>query len=124
MKREFYKDKFSLSLKKFRKNISKECDIYIFVEAQRSTFDTPQVVKMSKVRLFKRLFHHLVIGFGLPIIFEYFWESGRKDFFVKTKIFYMRFFLALKLALTKEGYDLYLCRDSDKNAEEILKLIK
>jgi hypothetical protein len=66
----------------------------------------------------------MVIGFGLPIIFEYFWESGWKDFFVKTEIFLKRFILALKLTLTKDGYDFYLCSDSKKNAEVILKLME
>jgi hypothetical protein len=112
MKREFFKAKFSLSLRKFDKKISKECNEFVFVEAHRSTFDDPQIVKMSQVRLFQRLFHHMVIGFGLPIIFEYFWESGRKDFLLKTKIFMKRFILALKLTFTKDGYDFYLCSDS------------
>ncbi|MDD4975251.1 MAG: hypothetical protein PHY93_12910 [Bacteriovorax sp.] len=124
MKREFFKAKFSLSLRKFEKKISTECSQFVFVEAHRSTFDDPQIVKMSRLRLFQRLFHHMVIGFGLPIIFEYFWESGRKDFFIKTKIFMKRFTLALKLTFTKDGYDFYLCNDSQKNAEAILKLIK
>lgn len=124
MKREFYKSKYSLSLKKFGKKISSEISDYVFVEAHRSTFDAPQIIKMSRLRLFKRLFHHMVIGFGLPIIFEYFWESGSKDFLIKTIIFMKRFVLALKLALTKEGYDFYLCSDSEKNAELILTLTK
>ena len=124
MTREFYKAKFSLSLKKFNRNVSKECNDYVFVEAHRSTFETPQIVKMSRIRLLRRLFHHMVIGFGLPIIFEYFWESGYRDFFIKTNIFLKRFILALKLALTKNGYDFYLCSDSQKNAEEIMKLVK
>lgn len=124
MKREFYKGKFSLSLKKFNRPISKKCSHFIIVEAHRSTFDQPQIVKMSRFRLLRRLFHHMVIGFGLPIIFEYFWESGWKDFFVKTEIFLKRFILALKLTLTKDGYDFYLCSDSKKNAEVILKLME
>lgn len=123
MKREFYKAKYSLSLRKFEKKISTECNKFVFVEAHRSTFENPQIVKMSQLRLFRRLFHHMVIGFGLPIIFEYFWESGTKDFFIKTNIFMKRFILALKLAFTKDGYDFYLCSDSQKNAEAILKLI-
>ena len=124
MKREFFKSKFSLSLKKFAKPISQECNQYIFVEAHRSTFESPKIVKMSRLRLFRRLFHHMVIGFGLPIIFEYFWESGYKDFFIKTFIFIKRFTLALKLTFTKDGYDFYLCSDSKKNADAILKLIQ
>lgn len=124
MKREFFKAKFSLSLKKFAKPIAKDCHQFIFVEAHRSTLEKPEIIKMSRLRLFRRLFHHMVIGFGLPIIFEYFWESGYKDFFIKTIIFIKRFTLALKLTFTKEGHDLYLCSDSKKNAEAILKLIQ
>ncbi|MFA6237056.1 MAG: hypothetical protein WC635_06980 [Bacteriovorax sp.] len=124
MKREFYKAKYSLSLKNFNKKISEVCNDFVFVEAHRSTFDEPRLVKMSRLRLLKRLFQHMVIGFGLPIIFEYFWESGSKDFFIKTTIFMKRFLLSLKLVFTKKSYDLYLCSDSKKNAEAILSLVK
>lgn len=124
MKREFYKDKFSISLKSFKKNIAPECSEFIFVEAHRSTYDSPLIVKMPRLKLFKRLFHHMVIGFGLPIIFEYFWESGRADFFRKTKIFMSRLNLALKLSISKRGYELFLCNDSKKNADAIMALLK
>ncbi|MGZ3807815.1 MAG: hypothetical protein ACXVCE_07000 [Bacteriovorax sp.] len=124
MKREFYKSKYSVSLKSFNKKISEACSDFIFVEAHRSTFDAPQIIRMSRLRLFKRLFHHMVIGFGLPIIFEYFWESGPKDFMKKTMIFLKRFTLAARMALTKPGYDFYLTKDTQLNAREMLDLIK
>ncbi len=123
MNREFYKSKYSISLKAFDKKIANNCIDFIFVEAHRSTYDEPFLVPMTKVRLLKRLFHHMVIGFGLPIIFEYFWESGPRDFLRKTLIFYKRFFSAVKLSLTKKGYDLYMSKDSKKNAQALMKLL-
>lgn len=123
MKREFYKEKYSISLKAFQKPIAKKCDYFIFIEAHRSTYEFPYAVKMSPLRLFKRLFHHMVIGIGIPIIFEYFWETGSEDFIRKTIIFLRRFYVALKLAISHKGYDVYLTNDTKLNAEFILKMI-
>lgn len=123
MKREFYKAKYSISLKAFKKPIAKKCNYFIFTEAHRSTYDFPYVKKMSPLKLFKSLFKHMVFGVGLPIIFEYFWESGSEDFIRKTIIFLRRFSLAFRLSLSHKGYDIYLTNDSKKNAEVLLNLI-
>lgn len=124
MNREFYKSKYSISLSAFNKKIATNCINFVFVEAHRSTHDEPLLVPMTKIRLFKRLFHHMVIGFGLPLIFEYFWESGTNDFYKKTTIFYKRFSSALKLSLSKKGYDLYMSKDSKRNAKVLMDLLK
>jgi hypothetical protein len=123
MKREFYKAKYSISLKAFKKPIAQKCNYFIFTEAHRSTYDFPYVKRMSPLRLFKSLFKHMVVGVGLPIIFEYFWESGKEDFLRKTIIFFKRLTLALRLSFSHKGYDVYLTADSKKNAEVILNLI-
>lgn len=123
MKREFFKDKYSISMRAFHRPIAQKTNYFHFVEAHRSTYDSPYIKKMSSLKLFKSLFKHMVIGVGLPIIFEYFWESGREDFFRKTVIFLRRFILALRLSLSHRGYDLYLTSDPQKNAEALLKLL-
>lgn len=123
MKREFYKEKYSISISAFKKPIAHKCRYFHFIEAHRSTYDHPYIKKMSSLKLFKSLFKHMVIGVGLPIIFEYFWESGSEDFIHKTIIFLRRFTLALRLSFAHKGYDIYLTNDPKKNAEALLKLI-
>lgn len=123
MKREFYKAKFSISLKAFKRPIAAKTNYYIFTEAHRSTHDQPFIKKMSPLKLFRSLFKHMVIGVGLPVIFEYFWESGPEDFIRKTIIFLRRFSLALRLSLKYRGYDVYLTDDKEKNAKVLINLI-
>lgn len=123
MKREFFKEKFSISLKAFKRPVAQRTRYFHFVEAHRSTYDFPYVKKMSPLKLFRSLFKHMVIGVGLPIIFEYFWETGSSDFFKKTIIFLRRLTLAMRMALSHKGYDVYLTSDSKKNAEALLKLL-
>ena len=123
LKREFYKAKHSISMKAFNRPIAQKCNYYHFVEAHRSTYAYPYVKRMSSMRLFKSLFKHMVIGVGLPIIFEYFWESGSQDFIRKSVIFLRRLTLALRLSITHKGFELYLTTDTKKNAEALLELI-
>jgi hypothetical protein len=123
MNREFFKAKFSICLKAFNRQIASPTSQFVFVEAHRSTYTTPHFVKMNKLKFFSKLFYHMIIGFGLPIIFEYFWETGYKDFFKKTKIFISRFCLGIKLAMTKESYDLYLTNNNEMNARAIVEFL-
>jgi len=123
LKREFYKPKFSMSLKVFNRKIASQISDFILIEAKRSTFTSPQVIKNGPFTTFKYLFKHMVIGIGLPIIFEYFWENGFYDFIIKCKIFLSRLTLAIKLSFSRESYTIYLCDDVQKNAQEIVNLL-
>jgi len=124
LKREFFKSKYSIAIKSFNRPICPKANNYILIEAKRSTYENPILIRNSFLKKWQSLMVHLVIGFGLPIIFEYFWEAGITDFFRKSKIFLSRLYLATKLSLSKESYTLYLSEDSTKNAALILDLMK
>lgn len=123
LKREFYKPKYSISLKVFNRPISKLEDNFILIEAKRSSYEHPVVTRNNSFTTFCYLFKHMIIGIGLPIIFEYFWEKGISDFLIKIKIFLSRLFLAIKIAFTKECYTVYLSNNVQENAETICSLL-
>ncbi|MCR9205214.1 MAG: hypothetical protein NXH75_11585, partial [Halobacteriovoraceae bacterium] len=62
-----------------------------------------------------------VIGFGLPMLFEYFWEPGWKDFFRKTAIFFSRLGAVIRLWLKAKKYKVVLTNNPDVNVELLSK---
>lgn len=73
------------------------------------------------------LFHILkegVIGVGLPILYEYFWEYGSKDFMVKMRITLKRMKTLIGLWLKAKKYQVTLESDLDKNKLMLENLIK
>ena len=85
----------------------------ILIEAFR--MNSPNsILKDSLLPLsFLGLFKHGIIGFGLPMVIEYFWENGIGDFITKTKIFLKRFLAFSILSLRADKKKLYLGRDPE-----------
>ena len=81
------------------------------------------ISKSSKWKLWMALQRHMVIGIGLPLIFEYFWEKGFSDFMRKTKIFILRQRAALKLMKSCEYYRFSLGESSEENARALKSLL-
>lgn len=65
-----------------------------------------------------------VIGFGLPILYEYFWEYGCGDFWIKTKIALSRMRVMFGLWLKAKKYQVTLESDLDKNKIMLESLVK
>jgi hypothetical protein len=72
----------------------------------------------------KSLIRFLVIGEGLPIIFELFWRSGWRDFFVKASIALRRSRAMVYLILRSHFYELSLGTNRQRNADEILRFAR
>ena len=70
---------------------------------------------------FYALLKHMVVGLGCPLILEYFWRRGPRDFFVKTSIALLRLRCALKLVWNHDFYSVCLGENPRKNAVEIKK---
>lgn len=51
-----------------------------------SELEWPKVDRIGRLHAFYLLIVPMLIGYGLPILLEYFWESGARDFMVKIKI--------------------------------------
>jgi hypothetical protein len=72
----------------------------------------------------KQLVLEGLIGFGLPILYEYFWEYGFKDFKRKTMIFLKRSVALVRLWKNAIKYEVTLSSDPQESLEMIKKLMK
>lgn len=79
------------------------------------------ISSLHKLRAWLFAFEQGVIGVGLPILVEYFWEFGCTDFFTKTKIFFMRLKAMTKFVNKSEVYEVSLSEDLEQNARSLLK---
>lgn len=69
----------------------------------------------------KHLFKEGVIGIGLPMLYEYFWETGWKDFLIKTSIFFGRLGAFLRLWLKAKKYKVVLTNNPEQNGILLVK---
>lgn len=79
--------------------------------------------RCSFLRAYFELLISLVIGYGTPQIFEYFWIRGPRDFLVKSKIALMRLRAAYKLVQRAQVYWIDLSEEPKVNAEAVKRLI-
>ena len=96
----------------------------ILIEAFR--FNSPvSVLKDNSLPLiFIGVFKHGIIGFGLPMVIEYFWENGIGDFFIKAKIFFQRLFAFSILSIRADKKKLFLGRDPEDAKRVIVEYIE
>ncbi len=85
----------------------------ILIEAFRMNSPNSILKESLLPMTFLGLFKHGIIGIGLPMVIEYFWENGIGDFFIKTKIFFKRLFAFSILAMRADKKKLYLGRDPE-----------
>ena len=96
----------------------------ILIEAFRVNSAHSYLAVPSWFKTFKGLFKHGIIGIGLPMVLEYFWESGFYDFIVKTFIFFSRLFSFFIFSLRVTRLRLHLGKKPDKAAKEILYFLE
>lgn len=95
----------------------------LLIEAFRYNSKTSILKEADVFSTFKGLFKHGVIGFGLPMVIEYFWEKGLIDFFVKTRIFFLRFFAFFSLMVRARNMKLFLGKNPQEASEVIIKYV-
>lgn len=120
LKREEYGLKKLISLNGFKNEIGSKYSKLVLFEGTRGG---EGIRKSSKWKLWVALQKHMVIGIGLPLIFEYFWEKGFTDFLRKTKIFFLRQRAALKLVRSCDYYCFSLGESSEENARALKNLL-
>lgn len=89
----------------------------ILIVGKRSNKNEPSVQAILKIKMFHHLIHNMVIGIGLPMILEYFLETGINDFFRKVKIILSRTVAATFLLMRSDCYELEMTSDIAKNTE-------
>lgn len=80
-----------------------------------------QLKKGGDLKVIIHLFREGIIGVGLPILLEYFWEFGFADFLVKTRIALSRTFTFLKLFLVSEKVEVSLSNNPVENCKSLKK---
>lgn len=106
LKRQEYGTKVLISIDGIANRVaSDEVDSkQIFFQGKRVEGSECKILKANLAQKFYYLMYNMVIGFGLPMIFEYFWETGINDFFTKAKIAIYRFISMWKIILKNEFY--------------------
>ncbi len=96
----------------------------ILAEGFRYHSEGSELLGSSWFNSFRGLFKHGVIGIGLPMILEYFWEFGVFDFYTKTMIFFQRLKAFLVLSLKSRRVTLRLGKNSELAAAEIINFLQ
>ncbi len=96
----------------------------LLIEAFRYNFKSSVLKEASWLKSFSGLFKHGIIGIGLPMVLEYFWEKGSRDFFIKTFIFFSRLSSFFCLSLRAKKMKLLLGKDPSSAAAEIIRYLE
>jgi len=123
MKRELHGEKQLICLNGIAdkvENFNHEFSNIILAEGFRRESGEVKIKKSSWISSFRALFLHGIIGFGLPLIFEYFWEFGIKDFLVKTNIFLRRMYAFINLNSRSKRVKFYFSNNSLDAAKAII----
>ena len=127
MDRGVYGIKYLLSLEAIPNRVVSLGTSYkkvILINALRQRSSSSSIIKISRLKMFKYLVKHGIIGFGLPMVVEFFWQFGIKDFFIKSYIFVRRLFAFSLLCLKGRNYNLYLGLEPQDAFLKISKLVK
>ena len=117
--RQHYGKKTLLSLKGLPNPVGSHYQHSILLRSIRFNGPGCSLEKSSKLTLLRELVKFQVIGLGLPIILEYFWELGPRDFAKKSFIVLSRFCASVLLILRSKTYTVFLGTDPEKNVEVI-----
>lgn len=79
----------------------------------------PTAWPIGRFQAFIRLISPLIVGVGLPMIFEYFWESGWRDFIIKSKIALLRIRATFHLVMRASIWRIELGDDREANSHFI-----
>jgi hypothetical protein len=95
----------------------------ILIEAFRYNSKTSILKEADTFTTSKGLLKHGIIGFGLPMVVEYFWEKGLTDFLRKTKIFFFRLWAFSVLMIRAKNMKLFLGKNPQEASEVIIKYV-
>ena len=123
LQREFYGQKTLVCIDGLSNPMAHHYRRLIIFEGRQIKGDRTIIRKQYRFLFFCSLLKHMVIGVGLPIIFEYFWRSGLYDFYTKTQIALKRLKTAWILVIQHDSYTIGLGENNKGNAERVKKFI-
>jgi len=112
------------------KAIKRELAIYnnkqkiVLVVGIRTRAKSSKIVRVSSLSLVPYLFKFLIIGVGLPMILEYFLESGFLDLLKRVKIILSRSCAMASLLIKSDAYIVELNENIEQNTNLLRSLIK
>ena len=119
LNRRHYGKKTLISMKGVPNAIGGDYDESILIRGVRLNAPRCEIKRSPKWAMGIELIKFQVIGWGLPIIFEYFWENGPVDFGKKLTIALSRFLSSILLLWKSKTYTVFLGTDPKKNAQLI-----
>ena len=117
LQREHFGLKTLISMRGLENPVGGQYQRIVLFRGIRHNGQDCEIRKTSKWALLGELIKFQVIGWGLPIILEYFWESGFRDFCRKSFIALSRLQAAFLLLLRSKTYTVLLGRDPQKNVQ-------
>lgn len=124
LERKEYGIKQLYSFADLKVNIGGEYKQVILFKGEKG-HQKPFLKEVGNMSIFPFVFEQGIIGVGLPILIEHFWEFGLLDFYQKTKIFVSRliglsrFLIKARVYSFKMGPDIEANVDYFKNNESI-----
>jgi hypothetical protein len=106
-KRQNFSEKYLVSTNELRNKVNTG-EKNILIQGFRTTLNKPKLVRISKLKMFKFLMNHMVIGIGLPLILEYFLEHNIRDHVKNIKNLVSRLFSSVSLLLNSDCYEFYM----------------
>tara|TARA_R110000868_G_scaffold287003_4_gene547471 strand:- start:17137 stop:18141 length:1005 start_codon:yes stop_codon:yes gene_type:complete len=120
LRRDFYGEKKLISLEGLPHEIGIVGTKQILFVGRRGHNIKPEFKRISKFSMLKPVFVNMIVGVGLPMVMEYFWESGVRDFFKKSYIAISRTIAALALIMRSDCYEFLMSNKPEENAEFLL----
>lgn len=87
----------------------------VLVNGRRTFKAGCEIKRIGRLKMLSHLFRHMIIGIGLPMILEYWWETGPDDFVRKARIGIKRFFSATALCLKADRFEIELGENPELN---------
>ena len=115
--REHYGRKTLISMRGIANSVGGDYRKLIIFQGVRCRFSGCRIKPVSKWALLWTLIKFQVIGLGLPMILEYFWETGFRDFLRKSFIAISRFWAVILLLSRAKTYTVVLGIDPEKNVQ-------
>ncbi|MAZ48749.1 MAG: hypothetical protein CME65_09305 [Halobacteriovoraceae bacterium] len=121
--RQYFSKKYLLGLKHLKNKVFVSSGPTLFLIGYRSTRKTPKIFKLNRWQFLKELFHHMVVGVGLPMVIEHFFRLGWKDSFVNLKIFISRLVAAVIITFRHDSYLIEMSQSRTENLKAVRELL-
>lgn len=124
LNREEYGPKKLVDIKEFSNPIARNPKRVILFQGIRwHGKEDPKIVKIAKLKMFKYLLKNMIVGVGLPMVLEYYLESGLGGIFKDVKIILRRTIAALMLLKRSSCYEVYMGANPAKNYQALKHLL-